>query len=56
LEQTGIASANDAAYVYKTYTLPAKAGNNAAFKIRFECTAGATSEYCRIDNVVVKGQ
>ena len=56
LEQTGSASANDAAYVYKTYTLPATAGNNAAFKIRFECTAGATSEYCRIDNVVVKGQ
>ena len=56
LERTGNASANDAAYVYKTYTLPANAGNNAAFKIRFECTAGATTEYCRVDNVVVKGQ
>ncbi len=50
LEQTGSASANDANYLYKEYSLPSSAGN-ANFKIRFECTSGATSEYCRVDNV-----
>jgi len=53
LEQTGGGSANDAGYVFKTFTV---SGNNANFKIRFECTAGAVSEFCRVDNVNVVGQ
>ncbi len=51
LEQTGSNSANDAAYVSKEFNLPSSADNNANFKIKFECTAGATSEYCRVDDV-----
>ncbi|MGV8152430.1 MAG: BPL-N domain-containing protein [Candidatus Nanoarchaeia archaeon] len=51
LESTGSSSANNAAYIYKEYALPSTASNNANFKIKFECTAGATSEYCRVDNV-----
>ncbi len=53
LEQTGSSSANDANYIAKTFNLPLNANNNPNFKIRFECTAGAVSEYCRIDNVNV---
>lgn len=53
LEQTGSSSANDANYVLKSFALPASANNNQNFKIRFECTAGAVSEYCRIDSVNV---
>ena len=56
LEQTGSSSANDAGYVLKSFVLPASAGNNANFKIRFECTAGAVSEFCRVDNVEIVGQ
>ena len=56
LEFTGSNSANDAGYVLKTFDLPANAGDNSNFKIRFECTAGAVSEYCRVDNVNVEGQ
>ena len=55
LEQTGSSSANDAGYVLKSFALPAAATNNANFKIRFECTAGAVSEFCRVDNVIVTG-
>ena len=51
LEQTGSNSANDANYVIKTFNLPSSANNNANFKIKFECTAGAVSEFCRVDNV-----
>lgn len=51
LEQTGSASANDASYVYKEFALPLSAENNPSFKIKFECTAGAVSEFCRVDNV-----
>ncbi len=51
LEQTGSSSANDAGYAFKEYNLPSSANNNANFKIRFECTAGAVSEFCRVDNV-----
>jgi len=51
LEQTGSSSVNDASYVYKEFTLPLSANNNSNFRIKFECTAGATSEYCRVDNV-----
>jgi len=53
LEQTGSNSANDAGYLYKDFTLPSSANNNPNFKIKFECTAGATSEYCRVDNVKI---
>jgi len=56
LEQTGSSSANDAGYVLKSFDLPFGAGDNSAFKIRFECTAGATSEFCRVDNVEIIGQ
>ncbi|MBS3075467.1 hypothetical protein J4429_03325 [Candidatus Pacearchaeota archaeon] len=53
LEQTGSNSANDAGYLYKEFNLPTNAENNANFKIKFECTAGAVSEFCRIDNVKI---
>lgn len=51
LEQTGSNSANDANYILKSFTLPSNANNNPNFKIRFECTAGAVTEYCRVDNI-----
>ena len=50
LEQTGSASANDASYVLKSFSLPSSANNNPNLKVKFECTAGAVSEYCRVDN------
>ena len=53
IEQTGSNSANDAGYIYKEFILPLSAGNNPGFKIKFECTAGAVSEYCLVDNVKV---
>ena len=56
LEQTGSNSANDANYVYKTFVLPLSAGNNPNFKVRFECTAGAVTEFCRVDNVKIIGK
>jgi hypothetical protein len=56
MEETGSVSANDAAYVHKQFVLPSAAGNNPAFAIKFECTAGATSEYCRVDNVEITGE
>ena len=55
VEETLSNSANDASYVFKTFNLTADANNNSNFKIRFECTAGATSERCRLDNVGVTG-
>ncbi|MFA5856910.1 MAG: BPL-N domain-containing protein [Candidatus Pacearchaeota archaeon] len=51
LEQTGSSSANDASYLSKEFSLPSSANNNPNFRIRFECTAGATSEFCRVDNI-----
>lgn len=56
VEQTASNSANDASYVTKSFTLPATAGDKPNFKIRFECTAGAVSEFCRVDNVKLAGQ
>ncbi|MBI3623067.1 hypothetical protein HY212_03230 [Candidatus Pacearchaeota archaeon] len=53
LEQTGSNSADDVSYLYKEFTLPSSAWNNPAFAIKFECTAGAVSEYCLVDNVKV---
>ncbi|MDO8509066.1 MAG: BPL-N domain-containing protein [Nanoarchaeota archaeon] len=56
LEQTLSSSANDPSYLIKTFSLPQKANNNPSFKIRFECTAGAVSEYCRIDNLNISAK
>ncbi len=55
LEQTGSESEDNAAYLSKQFSLPAGASNNANFRIKFECTAGAVSEFCRVDNVLVQG-
>ncbi len=55
LEQTGSNSVNDASYFYRSFALPPSAGNNLNFKIKFECTAGAVSEFCRVDNVKIIG-
>ena len=55
VEQTGGNSADDATYVSKQFSLSAAADNNANFAIKFECTAGATSEYCRVDDLLVSG-
>jgi hypothetical protein len=54
VEETLDTSANDASYVYKTFALGSGAANRTDFTIRFECTAGAVSEYCRVDNVSVR--
>ena len=56
LEQTSSNSANDASYIQKSFSLPISASNNPNFKIRFECTAGAVSEYCRVDNISLLAQ
>ena len=56
LEETAGGSANNDNYIYKTFSLPISANNNSNFKIRFECTAGAVSEFCRVDNVKVKAE
>ncbi len=55
LEQTGSNPADDTTYLSRQYTLSSLADNNANFQIKFECTAGATSEYCRVDNVNITG-
>lgn len=55
LESTGGASANDASYLYREFNLSIQANNNPLFQIKFECTAGATTEHCRIDNVNITG-
>src|SRR3989344_3701854 len=50
LEETGGNSANDASYLFREFNLSNVANNLASFAIRFECTAGATTEHCRVDN------
>lgn len=55
LEQTGGSAADDASYLFQTFNLTILANNNPNFKIKFECTAGAVSEYCRVDNVNISG-
>lgn len=55
VEETGSGSGNDAGYVFRSFDLPAGAGDNPDFKIRFECTADLAGEYCRVDNVNVSG-
>jgi glutamine amidotransferase-like uncharacterized protein len=51
----GSGSADDPAYVYKSFILDSSANDNAAFKVRFICEAGAVSEYCRVDNFELLG-
>jgi glutamine amidotransferase-like uncharacterized protein len=51
MESTGSNPANDASYVHKTYTIP-----STATKIRFTCLAGAVSEMCYVDNILVTAQ
>ena len=46
---------NDSAYVFKNFSLPASANNKSNFAIRFECSANAMNEYCRVDDVLVTG-
>jgi len=48
LEATGSNSANNAAYIYKEYALP-----TTATKIRYQCMAGAVSEFCYVDDVKI---
>ena len=55
LEQTGSNPGDDASYVQKTFSLSSSADNNPSFQIRFECTAGAVSEFCRLDNLLIEG-
>ncbi len=55
LESTGSSSANNAVYLARNFNLSSVANNNQYFQIKFECTAGATSEYCRVDNVIITG-
>ena len=46
---------NDSNYSLMSFVLPASAWNNYGFKIRFECSANAQNEYCRVDDVLVTG-
>ncbi|MEK6926018.1 MAG: hypothetical protein AABW50_01950 [Nanoarchaeota archaeon] len=55
LEQTGSVSADDASYLQRSFNLSNMGNNNSNLKIKFECTAGAVSEFCRVDNVTVIG-
>jgi hypothetical protein len=48
LEHLGTASANDAAFVPKSFTIPSTSD-----KVRFKCECGATSERCVVDEVKV---
>ncbi|MFM2165016.1 MAG: hypothetical protein RL325_1453, partial [Planctomycetota bacterium] len=46
---------NTTAWASASFTLPAAAANNAAFKIRFRTNANATNERGDLDDVVVRG-
>ena len=52
LEQLG-GEAENGDYVYKSYALPAGAANNSDFRLRFTCEAGAISEGCLVDDVLI---
>lgn len=45
----------ETAFAARTWTLPASAGNNAAFKIRFRLASNRTDETADIGGVVVTG-
>ena len=55
LEQTAYNYGNDSAYVFRNFSLPPGANNNADLRIRFECSAQALNEYCRVDDVLLQG-
>lgn len=46
MEHLGAATANDAAFVARSFTIPSGADG-----VRFKCTCGATSERCLVDEV-----
>lgn len=48
-------NSEDGDYVSKSFSLTSLANNNANFQVKFECVAGAVSEYCRVDNVNISG-
>ena len=52
---TVASTVNTTAWTTPTFTLPAAAANNAAFRIRFRTNASATNERGDIDNVTVRG-
>lgn len=54
LEDIPESANDDAAYVFKEFNFSTNADNNANFAIKFECTAGAVSEFCRVDDVKVQ--
>ncbi len=45
----------DSNYIYRYFSLPSSAVNNSNFKVRFECSADAQNEYCKLDDVSVQG-
>ncbi len=55
LEDSPEISINDANYSLKIFNLPSSANNNSNFKIRFECSANALIEYCRVDDILISG-
>ena len=46
---------NDTIFSTQTFNLPSFANDNANFKLIFDCTANAASEFCRVDNVIMEG-
>lgn len=56
LEDTPEIVINDSNYVLKNFVLPKSANNKVNFKIKFECSANAQNEFCRVDNVKISGQ
>jgi hypothetical protein len=50
-----VVNVNDANYSLSSFSLPAAASNNPNFRIRFDCTSGAVGDFCRVDNVKVRG-
>ena len=55
LESTAGNSANDASYLFREFNLSNVANNLSGFAIKFECTAGAVNEHCRVDNISIIG-
>lgn len=51
----GGGSENNAAYLYKSFNLDSSANDNPNFLVRFNCEAGAVSEFCRLDNFELLG-
>ncbi len=54
--ETAVGPQQDPGFVSQSHTnIGASANNNAAFRIRFECTTNAQNEFCRIDDVSIEG-